>query len=308
MRKYLAWTAAVLLVLAAAAGGWLYHYATALKSEQITDDVWMITGFGGNVGVLRTEVGTVVVDTMTFTVQGERIEELAEKLTGKPVVVVANTHYHRDHTHGNPAFAGKARIISTERTRQHLRNRDADYWQGDAVAALPTETFSHEHTLTLGGKTVRLLNPGRGHTDGDLVALFVEDRVVHGGDLLWNLVYPNIDIEAGGSVKLWPAALDEVSKLEFDKAIPGHGALTDREGVARFRAFLAELWEKVSDAAERGQSLDQTLESVDLTTDEGMEDMEIPFIIRLDRDFAVSRAWGEATGSVKPYDAAGEAQ
>jgi glyoxylase-like metal-dependent hydrolase (beta-lactamase superfamily II) len=304
MRRFFAWTGALLLVGAAVAAGWLYRYVTHLEQVQITDDTWMISGFGGNVGVLRTEAGAVLVDTMNFPLQGERIQELATKLTGKPVAIVINTHYHRDHTHGNPAFAGEARIVSTERTRDHLRRRDAEYWRGDAAAALPAETFAHEHEISLGGKLIRLVQPGPAHTDGDLVALFVEDRVVHMGDLAWNGIYPNIDLEAGGSVAAWPAALDAISQLGFDRVIPGHGPLTDRDGVARFRAFLVELWEKTSDAAKRGLPLAQTLETVDLEADAGMAMMEIPFIIRLDRDFALTRAWQEATGTVKASDPA----
>jgi hypothetical protein len=86
----------VVLVGAAAAAGWLYRYCTHLEYVQLTDDVWMISGFGGNVGVLRTDAGAVVVDTMNFAMQGERIEDLATNLTGQPVAIVINTHYHRD--------------------------------------------------------------------------------------------------------------------------------------------------------------------------------------------------------------------
>jgi glyoxylase-like metal-dependent hydrolase (beta-lactamase superfamily II) len=303
MKKYFAWAGVLLLVVAAAIAGWLYHSVTQLESEQITKDTWMITGLGGNVGVLRTDAGAVIVDTMSFPIQGDRIAEFAESLTGKPVAIVINTHYHRDHTHGNPAFAGAARIISTERTRELLKKRDTDFWKGETAAALPAETFADEETVPFGGKTIRLLHPGRGHTDGDLVALFVEDRVIHVGDLMFNTFYPNVDLEAGGSVEHWPATLDAVSKLEFDKVIPGHGPLTDREGLVRYRAFFADLWEKTSDAARRGLPLKETLAAVKLTADNGMATMQIPFILRLDRDFVVTRAWEEATGAVKTFDA-----
>lgn len=304
MKRFMAWGFAAVLVIAAGVGGWLYQRVTSLTSEQVTDDVWMISGFGSNVGVLRTGAGTVIVDTMTFALQGDRIARLAEKLTGKPVVLVINTHYHIDHTHGNPAFAGRARFVSTKRTREHLLALDAKYWQGDAANALPTETFEQDHVIPIGGKTIRLLHPGRGHTDGDLVALFVEDRVVHLGDLLFNGVYPNVDLEAGGSVRDWPATLDRAVQHDFDKVIPGHGPVTSRDGAARFRAFLIDLWSQASSAAERGLSLEQTLKDVRLTANEGMDVLEFPFVLRLDRDFVVRRAWEEATGTVKPYDAA----
>jgi glyoxylase-like metal-dependent hydrolase (beta-lactamase superfamily II) len=295
MKRILGWSAAIVAIAVAAIAGYGYQQVGALDHEQVTGDVFMITGVGGNVGVLRTEAGAVIVDTMTFTMQGERIRELAEELTGQPVAIVVNTHYHQDHTHGNPAFADGARVVATERTRAHMLERDGDYWEGDAAAAVPSETFSDEHTIELGGKTIRLVHPGRGHTDGDLVALFVEDRVIHLGDLLFNGRYPNIDLEAGGTVKGWPATLDRAGELEFDRVIPGHGPLTDRSGIARFREFLVELWDMARDAAERGLTLDRTLESVELTKNAGMEAIAVPFILRLDRDFVVRRAWEEAT-------------
>jgi len=308
MKKYLGWAAVILLLTAASAAGMIYHRIGSLEHQRVTDDVWMISGVGSNVAVLRTTAGTVIVDSMTTTMQGNSIKALASQLTGSPVVIVINTHYHIDHTHGNPAFAGSARVISTKRTREHLVNLDAKYWEGDAAASLPTETFEDEQTIPIGGKTIRLVHPGRGHTDGDLVVLFVEDRVVHLGDLLFNGLYPNIDLEAGGTVQQWPQTLDRASTLEFDKVIPGHGPLTDREGIARFRRFLVELSDTATDAAERHLSLNQALQEIKLTANAGMQPLYVPFILNLDRDFVVRRAWEEATGAVRPYDGGGEAK
>ena len=106
-------------------------------AERVTDDVHAVRGLGGNVGVLRTSAGAVVVDTMTFRIQGERIRELAERLAGGPIQVVINTHYHVDHTHGNPGFAPGTRVVATERTRDYLLALDASYWDGKAEQTLP---------------------------------------------------------------------------------------------------------------------------------------------------------------------------
>ena len=86
----------------------------------------------------------------------------------------------------------------------------------------------------------------------------------------------------------------------YDRVIPGHGAVTDRDGIRRFQAFLKELWQQVSAAAAANQTLEQTLHSVKLTQDAGYETIAVPFVLRLDRDFVVKRAWQEATGSVLP--------
>ncbi len=292
------WFSRTLLVLAVVFGGaavFGFGLVRTLDSERVTDDVHRLEGLGGNVAVLRTAAGAVVVDTMSFRMQGQRVRERAEQLGGGPVQAVINTHYHFDHTHGNPGFAPGTRVVSTARTLEHLTTRDAASWTGGAAQSLPNDTFDDTHDLRVGGKTIRCLHPGRGHTDGDLVVLFVEDRVLHTGDLVFHRRYPNIDFEAGGSVREWAATLDRVLELDFDRVIPGHGAITDRAGVEQFRAFMAELAGAAESAVAQGQALPAFLESAPLRADAGYESMQIPFVMRLDRSFVLQRAFEEAT-------------
>ena len=288
---------AVLIVLGVALGGIaVYQQIQDLEVVQVTDDIHVIYGLGSNVGILRTDDGAVVVDTMTFRSQGSRILEFSEELGG-PLQAVINTHYHFDHTHGNIAFPSGARFIATERTRAYLDHLDADYWV-DAPGTLPGETFLNEREISIGGKTLRLLHPGRGHTDGDLVVLFVEDKVLHTGDLFFNGRYPNIDLEAGGSVRDWVATIDRVLQLDFDRVIPGHGPVTDRDGLRAFQSFMRQLAEAGEQAVRRGWTLDQMQAEAELDKDAGYETMEIPLLMKLDRDFVLRRAWEEATGNV----------
>ncbi len=60
-----------------------YRTVVSMDVERVTDDVHVIYGFGGNVGVLRTGRGAVVVDTMSYRFQGRQI--LERKITKKPV-------------------------------------------------------------------------------------------------------------------------------------------------------------------------------------------------------------------------------
>jgi len=294
--RYLWWSLLAVLLLTALGAAYVYLQLRALDVERLTDDLYVLRGLGGNSAVLRTEAGAVVVDTMTLPLQGARIRARARELTGQDVLVVINTHYHLDHTHGNPAFDPGTRVLATQRTREHLEALDADFWTGEAAELLPTDTFDDRMTLRLGNKTLELLHPGRGHTDGDLVVRFVEDRAVHLGDLLFQGHYPNIDLEAGGSVEAWPATLERVLALEFDRVIPGHGPSTDRDGIRRFQAFMAELWRIGSAAAAAGDSLETTLATGSLTEDAGFEPIRFIVPIGLDRKFVLRRAWEEATG------------
>ena len=297
MRRFLVWT----VVVVAALGGAFWWVIGRLDHVRLTDSVHVYTGVGGNVGVLVTSEGVVVVDTMTFVRQGELIRRAVRELTDQPIVTVLNTHYHLDHTHGNPAFPVGTKVVSTGKTLQHLRELDGSYWkERPAQDLLPNDTFdAGSKEMRLGGKTIRSYYFGRGHTDGDMVVLFVEDRVLHTGDLFSNGRYPNIDLEAGGSVREWVAAIDRVLELDFDKVIPGHGPVTDREGLRAFQKFMRQLADAGDQAMKNGWTLEQTEREAKIDADAGYKTMSIPFVVKLDRDFAVRRAWEEATGKVQ---------
>ena len=286
----------ILLVVAGAGGFYVYQTAHTLEVVQLSDDLYVIYGLGGNVGVLRTGKGSVVVDTMTLKSQGEVILAKARELTDEPIAMVINTHYHTDHTHGNPAIPRGTRIIATKRTLHHLEDFDAAYF-ADAPQTLPSETFDDRMQISIGDKNLTLLHPGRGHTDGDLVVLFEEEGVVHVGDLFFNGHYPNIDLEAGGTVQQWPATIDRVfDELHFDSVIPGHGPVTDPDGLRQFQRFLQQLADIGRDAKASGASLEETVSSDALTEDAGYEPIRMIVPIGLDRAFVLQRTWEETHG------------
>jgi glyoxylase-like metal-dependent hydrolase (beta-lactamase superfamily II) len=263
-----------------------------LEVTAVRPDVWMLAGIGSNVTVIATGDGAVVVDSMMVVRQGRLIDEKVRELTGKPVTALVNTHYHLDHTHGNPAFPIGTKVVSTRRTLELLRTRDADWWaDSPARDLLPNETFDAEWTHSYGGKILRALHPGRGHTDGDLVLLLVEDRVLVSGDLFFNGFYPNIDLEAGGTVAGWPETLDRVLALDFDTVVPGHGPLATRADLVRFRAFMRSLWEQTAAVVERGGTLADARRTVDVSA-YGLR--RLPFAPVLSRSFVIGRAYEEA--------------
>lgn len=296
------WQCALLLfvVVVAVFAVYLIIQVRQLDVEQITDDLHIIRGVGGNTSVLRTDQGAVVVDSMTFPMQGRLIRAKVEALTGQPVALLINTHYHLDHTHGNPGFDSGTSVVATERTLSHLKVLDTDFWEGDAALLLPNDTFSDRKQFQLGNKTVTVIHPGRGHTDGDLIVWFEEDNAVALGDLFFNRHYPNIDLEAGGSVQAWPATLDNALALNAEVIIPGHGATTDQQGLRDFQRFMAELATLGKTAAENNESLEKMLTDSPLSADAGYEPITMAGIpIGLNRKFVLRRAWEEATGNVE---------
>ena len=288
--------AVVIIVVAAAL--YLLISIRSISVEQVSPDLHVLFGVGSNTTVLNTDVGTVVIDSMTFPMQGALIKRKAEELTGKPVVLLINTHYHLDHTHGNPAFKEGTRVVSTERTLSHLKALDASFWDGDRAKLLPNDTFDDELKIELGNKTIMLKTLGRGHTDGDLVAVIEEEKTIVMGDLFFNQHYPNIDLEAGGSVQEWPSTLDAAFALEFETVVPGHGALTDRLGMRDFQRFMGQLATIGQMAVIDETPLETVLKSEQLNADKDYTEVTLAGIsIGLNREFVLRRAWEESTGN-----------
>jgi cyclase len=272
----------------------------SLSVEKINDDIHVIRGVGGNTTVLNTDAGAVVIDSMTFNMQGSLIRQKAELLTGKEVVLLVNTHYHLDHTHGNPGFKPGIQVVSTERTLSHLKVLDAENWQGEDAKLLPNDTFVDNKQFKFGNKTITLIHPGNGHTNGDLVVLFEEDKTLVTGDLFFNRHYPNIDLEAGGSVQAWPATIDQVLALDFVTVIPGHGDTSNRAGLINFQDMMRQLALIGRSAAANNTPLETVLNSSELSADAGYRPIKVAgFSLGLDREFVLKRAWQESTGNFK---------
>lgn len=288
----------VVVLVAATLATFVYLSIRSLDVETLSENLHVIRGVGSNVTVLKTQAGAVVIDTMTTHLQGRLIRNKVRELTGQDTALIINTHYHLDHTHGNPSFAANTRVVATERTLSHLKAFDADFWQGDDALLLPNETFADTLGLEIGGQTLRLIHPGRGHTDGDLVVVIDNEKTVVMGDLLFHNVYPNIDLEAGGSVQNWSASLDRVLLESFTTVVPGHGDTTDRLGINAFQRFMGQLANIGRAAAADGTSLEAVLKSADFTADESFEPIKFAGIsMGLDREFVLRRAWQEATGN-----------
>ncbi len=287
-----------LIVVILCAGGYGYTQIRQLNVEQVTDRLWVLTGIGGNVTVLKTGAGAVLVDSMTFATQGARISALARELTGEPVVMVINSHFHIDHSHGNPGFDPAIDVVATPKTLQHMRNSDPipGYWEGDAAELLPNKLVERTEEITVGDQRIQLIHPGRGHTDGDLIVLLPQQETVVLGDLLFHRRYPNIDLEHGGSIAAWSQTLDHILALPFRRVVPGHGKVTDADGIRQFQRFLDQLIAVSEKVRAESWSREQAIMSGTLTEDAGYETISVPLLFTLDRQFVLGRAWDEAHG------------
>jgi glyoxylase-like metal-dependent hydrolase (beta-lactamase superfamily II) len=168
--------------------------------------------------------------------------------------LVVNTHWHQDHTDGNAPFAADgAKIIAHDAVRRRLAaGQRIDFLDRTVApapaAALPVVSFADELTLHLGDRTVALRHLGQAHTDGDVIVVFAGANVIHAGDLVFNRLYPFVDLSSGGSVSGVIRAADELIALCDEKTVvvPGHGPLADRAALVAYRDMLVGVRHRVA--------------------------------------------------------------
>jgi len=238
------------------AGCWIAFTQTQtppakLAINKVKDDLYMIEGDGGNVAVYVTSEGVILVDDK-YERNHDDIVAQVKSVTNVPVKYVLSTHYHQDHSGGNAKFLPTAEIISTANARASIVNQSPA-----SPSYLPARvTFTDETAVFLGGKEARAKYFGRGHTNGDAIIYFPALRTIHTGDLMAGAT-PLIDYPGGGSVVEWSKTLDAAMKLDFDTVIPGHGAVTDRAGLQKYRDNVDKLRARAQGLVRAGKSQDE---------------------------------------------------
>jgi cyclase len=221
-----------------------------LTLNKVKDDLYEIEGDGGNVAVYITDEGVILIDDK-FDQDHQGIVDHVKSVTNQPIKYIINTHYHQDHSGGNAKFLPTAEIISTAMARTNILEHKQSTVQPPAVSPARI-TFTTEADVNLGGKEVRAIYMGRGHTNGDAVIYFPALRVLHTGDLMAG-ASPLIDYNGGGSVVEWTKTLDNALKLDFDTVIPGHGAITNKAGLMTYRDNVEKMRTRVSGLIHEGK-------------------------------------------------------
>jgi cyclase len=225
-----------------------------LALNKVKDDLYEIEGDGGNVAVYITDEGVILIDDK-FDRDHQSIVDQVKSVTNQPIKYVINTHYHQDHSGGNTKFLPTAEIISTAMARTNIvEHKQVGNVQPPDVSPARI-TFTTETAVYLGGKEVRAIFMGRGHTNGDAVIYFPALRTLHTGDLMAG-TSPLIDYNGGGSVVEWTKTLDNALKLDFDTVIPGHGAITNKAGLMTYRNNVEKMRNRVSGLIHEGKSQD----------------------------------------------------
>ncbi|MGA9772891.1 MAG: MBL fold metallo-hydrolase [Blastocatellia bacterium] len=232
-----------------------------IKSTQVSGNVYMLEGAGGNIGVSVGNDGILIVDDQ-FAPLADKIRAALKKLGEGKLKYILNTHWHGDHTGGNKEFGPEAPIIAHDNVRKRLSGElkpATGNAQPAPPEALPVITFDQSLSVFFNGEEIRVMHVPHGHTDGDSVIFFTRANVVHMGDQFFNGFFPFVDLSSGGNVEGYKNNVEAVlAKVPAGaKIIPGHGPLATIDDLKKFHQMLVETIGIVRDRMKAGKSVDQ---------------------------------------------------
>ena len=235
----------------------------SLNTQALGAGFFMISGPGGNIGVLTGEDGTFVIDDK-FERNGKEIISSLKALSDKPIKFVLNTHYHGDHSGANAVMKTTgAMVIAHENVRSRMGMTFDNKIFGRTVNAVdiaqwPDITFAKKADFYMNGQSIHLIHTPSSHTDGDSLVYFKEGNIIHMGDNYFNGLFPYVDVDSGGTLQGMIAAQTLAINLsnENTQIIPGHGPMANKADLIATRDRLLDIQNRIQDAMMAGQSLD----------------------------------------------------
>ena len=260
----------LMLLLAFAAAGTLQAQGfddVEIETQRLTDNVYMLIGQGGNIGVSAGDDGVFIIDDQ-FAPLTEKIVAAIRQITSEPVRFVFNTHWHGDHTGGNENLGeAGALIVAHDNVRERMSveqvleriGRPAATEPAAPDGALPVVTFGGDVSFHINDDLLHAFHVEAAHTDGDAIVHFQRANVVHMGDTFFRDRFPFIDTATGGSIDGMIAAAGAALALmdAETQVIPGHGPLSSRNDLTAYRDALRTMRNSVAALKEEGLTLDE---------------------------------------------------
>lgn len=235
-----------------------------IKTEQVTDNIYVLYGAGGNIGVVVGEDYVYMIDDQ-FAQLTDKISTAIAKISTKPIQFVINTHWHADHTGGNENLGKSgAVLIAHDNVRKRLssqqQKKDGSIAKPQPNEALPKITFNDNLTLYPDSlNPMHAIHVEHAHTDGDVLIYFPESNVLHMGDVFFNGLYPYIDTSSGGSINGLIKAVGETMFFINDETviIPGHGKIATKKELVAYLDFLTLVRDRVKKEKDKGKTLEE---------------------------------------------------
>jgi alkyl sulfatase BDS1-like metallo-beta-lactamase superfamily hydrolase len=286
-----------------------------LGFEQVAPRVGFVSSMG-NVGVLDTDDGLVLVDTGGFLFARQNFDSI-RAWSRRRVHTAIYTHGHVDHAFGLGPFEEEARAQGWARpeviAHEALPERFDRYrltagynavinrrqfqirgFEWPTEYRYPDRTLHDQLELEVGGVTLHLRHD-RGETDDHIWAWLPEQRVLFSGDLfIWASPNCGNPQKAQRYPRDWASALRRMAALGPELLLPGHGppilgAARVRQALEESAELLETLVEQTLRLMNEGARLDDVLASV--TVPERL--LERPYLrpVYDEPEFVVRNLW-----------------
>jgi cyclase len=253
---------------------------------KIRDNVYMLTGAGGNITVLTFDDGVLVVDTGSAQ-NADRVLAVLKELSDRPVAHIINTSADPDHVGGNEKLAMSGRriprdiiaadtsagsegpmIVAHEKVATRMSAPSGNQ-PAAPVRAWPTDPYHFEYkklsSHLRGGEAVQLFYEPAAHTDGDSIVWFRHSDIIMTGEIFTTTNYPVIDAAKGGTINGVIKALNHVLDVAFPFSrseggtmiVPGRGRLCDMADVGYYRDMVTIVRDRVQNLIDKGMTLQQ---------------------------------------------------
>jgi cyclase len=233
-------------------------------SKQVAPDIHMFTGGrGANTGAYIGEKEVLLIDSKQDSASVAQVLEAIKKLTDHPVTRLVNTHADGDHVFGNRFQPAGVTFIAHENCLKEffmpsMSGVPSD-WNNPALKAfLPSVTYRDRLDLQVGTKRIELHYFGVGHTTGDTVVYFPDEKTAFIGDQIFTARVQLIHAYKGGSSFGEVAALEKMlSTIDAQKFVCGHNDVIDRAAVRNHITQMKELQEKVRGLKMKGRNIEE---------------------------------------------------
>ena len=251
----------------------------AYPIRRLANGVYAVVGDTGrgsegrsNAGFVVGRTGVLLIDALASPAQGEALLRTIRTVTPLAVQWVVLTHHHPDHHFGAIVFKRLGATIIAHPDRHTLASEEGDDrmvsdWtgvlglremHGFAFADTPDIPVTHDTTLELGSRSIRLLPAGAAHTPGDLMVWLPADRVLFAGNVL---IEDGVTMVVDGSSGALLDALAIIDSLAARTVVPGHGRIpSDPQAlVTRTRCYALGVRAAMRSAVENGTRLSRAL-------------------------------------------------
>jgi glyoxylase-like metal-dependent hydrolase (beta-lactamase superfamily II) len=235
--------------------------AAAIEVNKLKDNLFVLSGGGGNTSVFVQANGVTVVDTKNPG-WGQPVLTKIRELTNKPVTMIINTHTHGDHVSGNVDFPATVDVVVQEKTAARMKSMPIFTKSGGV--GLPKRTFGDTMTVGTGNDRIDLHYFGRGHTDGDAWVLFPALRVMAAGDIFSGKNVPFLDYGNGGSGVEIPDTLMKAytaTAKTVDSIVTGHSTVMTPADLREYSEFNRDFLNAVREAKKSGRTADEFVKS-----------------------------------------------